>query len=170
MAGDQAGAVGPNLPEGEVAALRREVVELRTLVAELRAGGSRSEGLSGSADGARPRFAGIDVERINVVEPDGTVRLALSNRPRFPAPVVEGKQGKRSRGSLAGVIFYNDDGDECGGLYGYGRTEEDGSWSAGGGLNIDQYRPREQVVGINYHGRDGKHTASVRLPLDTCPE
>ena len=111
----------------------------------------------------RPRFEEIDVERINVVEPDGTVRLALSNRSRFPAPVVDGKAGKRSGGSLAGVIFYNDDGDECGGLYGYGRTEEDGTWSAGGGLNIDQYRPQEQVVGINYHGRDGRNTAGFRV-------
>lgn len=147
----------------KLASLRREVEALRAAVAELRTARAPREQGEQREHGDRPRFAEIDVERVNVVEPDGTVRLALSKQARFPAPVVEGRQGQRSGRPLAGVIFYNDDGDECGGLYGYGRTEQDGSWSAGGGLNIDQYRPSEQVVGINYHGRDGRNTAGVRV-------
>lgn len=145
----------------ELAALRQEVAELRTAVAALSAGAQPADAAGGHAGHAR--FTEIDVERVNVVEPDGTVRLALSNRERFPAPIVGGRSGQRSGGSLAGVILYNDEGDECGGLYGYGHTEEDGTWVAGGGLNLDQYRPTEQVVGINYQGRDGRNSAGVRV-------
>jgi hypothetical protein len=138
----------------EIALLRREVEALRAAVAELRVEGPPAE---------RRRFEEIDVQRINVVEPDGTLRVAVSNNARFPAPVVEGKAGKRSSQPLAGMIFYNDDGDECGGLYGYGRTAEDGTYTAGGGLNFDQYRPQDQVLGINYHGQDGRNTAGLRV-------
>lgn len=138
-------------PGEELARLRAEVDELRRTVAEL-------------VDlQRRARFEEIEVERINVVEPDGTLRVALSNNARFPAPIVGGKEGKRSGRPLAGILLYNDDGDECGGLYGYGRTAEDGTYSAGGGLNLDQYRPQEQVVGINYHGQNGRNTAGVRV-------
>ncbi|HEX2036260.1 MAG TPA: hypothetical protein VHS99_18920 [Chloroflexota bacterium] len=146
--GMAAGAAGAGGATSELEQLRREVEALRAEVADLR---------------QRRRFAELEVERLNVVEPDGTMRLAVSNRARFPAPVVEGRQGKRSGRPLAGVVFYNDDGDECGALYGYGRTVEDGTWEAGGGLNIDQYRPQEQVVGLNYGGRDGRNTAGLRV-------
>jgi hypothetical protein len=37
------------------------------------------------------RFDVIDVGRINVVEPDGTIRLAISNKAHFPDPVIDGK-------------------------------------------------------------------------------
>lgn len=140
----------PKLSE-EIARLRAEVDALRRTVAAL------------VESPRRARFAEIEVERLNVVEPDGTLRVAVSNNARFPSPIVEGKEGKRSGAPLAGIVFYNDDGDECGGLYGYGRTAEDGTYTAGGGLNLDQYRPQDQVVGINYHGHNGRNTAGVRV-------
>ncbi len=132
----------------ELRQLRREMEALRAEVTDLR---------------QQRRFAELEVERLNVVEPDGTVRLTVSNKARFPAPVVAGRQEQRSGRPQAGVIFYNDDGDECGGLYGYGHTAADGTWTAGGGLNLDQYRPQEQVVGLNYHGRDGHNTSGFRV-------
>ena len=140
--------------DAEIAALRQEVAALWAAVNALHREGGRGE---------QRRWDEIDVERLNVVEPDGTVRLVLSSAARLPPPIVAGKAGQRSGRPLAGVLFYNDDGDECGGLYGYGRTAEDGTWAAGGGLNLDQYRPQEQVVGINYHGENGRHTAGVRV-------
>src|SRR5919106_6575377 len=113
----------------EIAKLRAEVGELRRALAAtvpLRVGAG-ADATGGS--GERVRFAEIDVERINVVEPDGTVRVVISNNACFPAPVVQGKAGTRAGGPLAGLILYN--GDECGGLYGYGRTAEDGTFAAG---------------------------------------
>jgi hypothetical protein len=40
---------------------------------------------------AKARFAELDVERINIVEPDGKLRMVLSNRPRSIGPIYQGK-------------------------------------------------------------------------------
>jgi hypothetical protein len=37
--------------------------------------------------GQQRRFTEVDVERINIVEPDGKLRMVLSSRPRSIAPV-----------------------------------------------------------------------------------
>jgi hypothetical protein len=37
-------------------------------------------------------FDEINVGRINVVEPDGTLRLMIANRPQFPGSYVHGKE------------------------------------------------------------------------------
>jgi hypothetical protein len=40
----------------------------------------------GVAQSQRQRFTEIDVERINVVEPDGRIALAIANTQRYPDP------------------------------------------------------------------------------------
>src|SRR4051794_38015010 len=61
------------------------------------------------------KFDEIDVGRINVREPNGTLRLTISNKARFPEVVIEGKtyplRGGTGIGS-AGLIFFNDEGNE----------------------------------------------------------
>ena len=42
-------------------------------------------------------FDEITVHRINVTEPDGTLRLVISNRARLPGVMVQGKEGKPTR-------------------------------------------------------------------------
>src|ERR1043165_443990 len=39
----------------------------------------------------KTRFTEIDVERINIVEPDGKLRLVISNRSRSIGPIYKGK-------------------------------------------------------------------------------
>ena len=41
--------------------------------------------------GGKVKFTEIDVERINIVEPDGKYRIVLSNRPRSIGPIYKGK-------------------------------------------------------------------------------
>ena len=41
--------------------------------------------------GGNAKFQVIDVERINVVEPDGSYRMVISNRPRSTGPIYKGK-------------------------------------------------------------------------------
>lgn len=49
--------------------------------------------LSGAAPASRNgKFDTIDVQRINLVEPDGALRLAISNEARFPGFVIRGKE------------------------------------------------------------------------------
>lgn len=90
----------------------------------------------------------IDVERINIVEPDGTIRLVLSNRARFPGLIFEGREYDHPNRSTAGMLFFNDEGTEQGGLVLGGETDEDGRVTAYGQLSFDQYE-QDQVITLN---------------------
>src|SRR3712207_5577511 len=72
----------------------------------------------------KQRFEVIDVERINVVEKDGRLRMVISNRERQTPVVVDGKTFPQEGGRSAGMIFFNEKGDEVGGLIFRGNTGE----------------------------------------------
>ncbi|MGB7082753.1 MAG: hypothetical protein WBD54_14055, partial [Candidatus Acidiferrales bacterium] len=40
----------------------------------------------------RTKFTEIDVQRINVVEPDGTLRMVISDKTKFPGIIINGKE------------------------------------------------------------------------------
>jgi len=62
------------------------------------------------------KFEEIDAERINIVE-NGKLRLTISNNERSPGPILGGHYMKTREGKRgAGFIFFNDEGDECGGM------------------------------------------------------
>jgi hypothetical protein len=62
------------------------------------------------------KFQEITAERINIVEKDGSLRLVISNNERSPGPIERGKPFGYPGGSRAGMIFYNEEGTENGGL------------------------------------------------------
>ena len=64
----------------------------------------------------RTRFTEIDVERINSVEPDGKLRMVVSNRARSIGPIYKGKPFGYPGGTRPGIIFFNDEESENGGL------------------------------------------------------
>ncbi len=107
------------------------------------------------------KFEEIDVERINIVEKDGTLRLAIANRDRSPGVVIGGKYFKSREGQRPGMIFFNDKGDECGGM-GWQAQEKDGHVYANAGLMFDQYNS-DQTVGITYSQRDGDRTSGLMV-------
>lgn len=107
------------------------------------------------------KFEEIDVERINIVEKDGTLRLAIANRDRSPGVVIGGKYFKSREGQRPGMIFFNDKGDECGGMGWHGQ-EQDGRISANGGLMFDQFNS-DQTVGITYSQRNGERTSGLMV-------
>lgn len=109
----------------------------------------------------KTRFSEIEVERINIVEKDGTLRLVISNRERSPGPVVGGMYMKTREGQRPGMIFFNDKGDECGGMT-WGSRERDGRISANAGLMFDQYN-QDQTVGLTYSQSDGERSAGLRV-------
>jgi hypothetical protein len=57
-------------------------------------GGSAYTALAQSTQ--KPRFAEIDVARINVIEADGTVKLVIANRERAPDQVMDGQSRPRT--------------------------------------------------------------------------
>src|SRR5258706_11164251 len=96
----------------------------------------------------KQKFQELDVERLNIVEADGKLRMTISNKERVPEPIVNGKTftGARKGAKSAGIIFFNDKGDECGGLAFSGSGEGE-DINAGAALLFDQFN-QDQTVGI----------------------
>ncbi|WP_226699659.1 hypothetical protein [Qipengyuania gaetbuli] len=81
----------------------------------------------------------LDVERINIREPDGTLRMVISGRDRFPGAFHKGQEIDRpDRRFPAGMLFLNDEGTENGGLIWAGKSEG-GKTNAGASLTFDRY-------------------------------
>src|SRR5476649_18779 len=71
--------------------------------------------LCGAAMVRNPTFGIITARRINIVEPDGTVRLTLSNRADFPGGWNRHKEYPRpDRTEAAGLLFMSEEGTEQG--------------------------------------------------------
>src|SRR6202166_1528966 len=61
-------------------------------------------------------FTELDVQRINVREPDGTLRMTISNSATAPGLIFKGKEHPFPNRQAAGILFFNDEGTETGGL------------------------------------------------------
>jgi hypothetical protein len=118
---------------------------------------------------ARQRFTEIDVERINVVEPDGKLRMVISNRPRSIGPIYKGKAFGYAGGTRPGIIFFNDEGTENGGLTFTGRRNPDGKFQSSLGMSFDQYN-QDQVLYLQYNDQNGQRrmgfTVADRADVD----
>lgn len=111
-----------------------------------------------SADAA---YRDLTVERLNVVEPDGTLRLVISNAPRYPELWMDGKEYPHPGRDRGGMLFFNLEGDEVGGLSFNGGRTADGH-KAGAQLAFDQFK-QDQTVAIQYQDDSGKRSAGLRV-------
>src|SRR6185503_19524027 len=103
------------------------------------AGGLLLVSLAGAASKSQD-FDEITVRRIKVVEPDGTLRMVISNHHGFPGVIVRGKELGPNRRPGAGILFLNDEGTENGGLIFGGRQDAEGSVvDSGASLSFDKY-------------------------------
>lgn len=93
---------------------------------------------------ASAKFDTIDVQRINVREPDGTLRIAISNHAKIPGLIVGGKEYPHPNRPDAGMIFFNDEGIENGGLV-FDGAMKDGKRTNGGSLTFDRYLQDQTV-------------------------
>jgi hypothetical protein len=106
------------------------------------------------------KFTEIDAERINIREKDGHLRLAISNTDRMPGGTIAGvdlkyRDGKRDG---AGMIFFNDEGNEDGGLTYEGKST-DGSHIADATIRFDNYGQNEAIGMSHYQKGDDKESA-----------
>ncbi|MGH8124221.1 MAG: hypothetical protein ACREPK_00010 [Rhodanobacteraceae bacterium] len=134
-------------------------------------------------------FDEITVHRINVVEPDGTLRMVISDHAELPGVIVHGQQKYPPTRPQAGMLFYNDEGSEVGGLIFAGHKNAKGEIvDSGGSLSFDKYGASQvvQLAGVDdktdkfsglsvsgyagghrsrriWVGRDGKGDATVAL-------
>src|SRR5206468_521298 len=97
----------------------------------------------------KTKFVEIDVERINIVEPDGKLRMVISNRPRSIGPIYKGKPFGYAGGTRPGMIFFNDEGSENGGLTMTGSRNAQGRYGASTSMSFDQF-DQDQILTLQY--------------------
>jgi hypothetical protein len=102
----------------------------------------------------------ITVQRLNVVDQNGTLRMVLSNKDRMHPGVMDGQTIDRPR-PVAGLLFFNDVGDEVGGLTFTGQ-EMNGQGMANAGLMFDQWK-QDQTIGIQYSESKGQRSAGLQV-------
>ena len=102
----------------------------------------------------------ITVERLNVVDANGTLRMVLAGKDRMHPGVVDGVLIERPR-PVAGMLFFNDEGDEVGGLT-YTGTVAGGRGRANAGIMFDQLK-QDQTIGITYNEANGQRSASLQV-------
>jgi hypothetical protein len=109
----------------------------------------------------------LTVGRLNVVEPDGTSRMILASRARFPGSFIRGKEIARpDRRALAGILFVNDEGTENGGLVQGGELDATGAVQAALSLTFDRFRQDQMIhLELSEHG----DTATAGLQINDRP-
>jgi hypothetical protein len=109
---------------------------------------------------ATQRVDELTVQRINVVDANGTLRLVISNKDRMHPGVIDGKTINRPRPD-AGLLFFNDVGDEVGGITFSGK-EINGQATAKSGLTFDQWK-QDQTIGIQYGEEGARRSAGLQV-------
>lgn len=118
--------------------------------------------LIGAGDGGRTaRFDELTVQRINIVEPDGSLKLVLSNGALQHPGVIGGDTLMPGRERPPGILFFDDRGDEMGGLVVVGDSA-----SRFGGLMFDQIDNDEVMRLVSQQARRGdefRHMAGLSI-------
>jgi hypothetical protein len=117
--------------------------------------------LTGATSTKKSSFDEIDVKRINVVEPDGRLRLVISDKTRFPGLIVKGKEYPHDR-QTAGMLFFDDEGTEGGGLIFGGFKDKNGKVQTWGHLSFDQYQG-DQVLVLDAGEEEGQRHSGVQI-------
>ncbi len=121
-----------------------------------------------SAQEKKQKFNEIDVERINIVESDGKLRMVISNEARQHPGIVNGKIIPRNGPRPPGILFFDQSGDEMGGLI-FG---ENGGKGHFGSFTWDKVQ-NDQTIRIGHlEGNNGAYEAGMQVwqrtdvPLD----
>lgn len=110
--------------------------------------------------GGPQKFDHLTAHRIDIVDPDGTLRMVISNKDRMHPGQMDGKLIDRPR-PVAGMLFFNEEGDEVGGLTFTGR-EVQGVRQANAGLMFDQFK-QDQTIGFTYSEGNGRRSAGFQV-------
>ncbi len=113
-----------------------------------------------------PKFEEIDVERINIVEKDGKLKMVIANKERQHPGIVDGKLFSERKGKrAAGMIFFSEKGDEIGGLI-FDGNKDKGQF---GSLTFDKFRGDQTIQFIHSENKDGNYFAGLRMNDQNMP-
>jgi len=115
-------------------------------------------------------FQVLTAERLDIVGPNGKTVIALSNKERIAGPVMGGKSYpvavSEGREQMAGMIFFNQEGDEMGGLVFNSFKRADGKSAGIGHLSFDRFNDN-QVLALQY--KENATTVQAGLTLYDRP-
>jgi hypothetical protein len=114
-----------------------------------------------SARAAKTHFCEIDVERLNIVEKDGKLRMVIANKELTPGPIEHGVPFGYGSGRRTGLIFYDDEGTECGGLS-FGSSRNGSKYEAGAILAFDQY-DQDQAIAMQQYESDSRRYTGLTI-------
>ncbi len=117
---------------------------------------------------ADKKFEEITAKKITIIGEDNLPRMVLSNEDRQHSGRMNGKAWeKRERPS--GIIFFNNKGDECGGLV-YQVKEKDGNIISGMSFTMDNYKDDQviQILNDEYYA-NGKATIERGISINQYP-
>ncbi len=121
--------------------------------------------LMGFSSNKKQKFSEIDVERINVVEKNGKLKMVISNKERQHPGTMDGKYYKERDGQrAAGMIFFSEKGDEIGGL-----LFDDTGKGQGGSLTFDKFRGDQTIQFLHDEDKDGNYFAGLRMNDQNTP-
>jgi hypothetical protein len=103
-------------------------------------------------------FDQLTVHRINIVEPDGTPRLVISDKAKFPCGFYMGREFTRADRAEAGMLFLNDEGTENGGMLFAGFRDTKGMMHSFGHLSFDGYE-QDQTMSLDAN-QDGEERST----------
>lgn len=116
--------------------------------------------------GKNKKFEEIDVERINIVEKDGKLKMVIANKARQHPGTMDGRYFKEREGQRpAGMIFFSSKGDEIGGLVFDGETDK----YQMGSLTFDKFRGDQTIQFIHDEGKDGNYFAGLKMNDQNMP-
>lgn len=87
--------------------------------------------------GTKQSFEEITANRIRILDSNGKIRVVL------------GGDLRNNKNNYAGLLFYNDEGAEAGGLQYSGKRDKDGKIDAWSLLTMDQFKS-DQIVALEY--------------------
>lgn len=106
----------------------------------------------------KQKYVSLDVERLNIVDSKGNVKMTLFNNENIPPALMDSEDilpGHRQDDPISGLMFYNNEGDECGGLIFGSSKDEEGNYESSASLTFDQYK-QDQVVQMHYMDNNGE--------------
>lgn len=94
----------------------------------------------------------LSVRRINVVNEDGSLVMVIANAQLLPGVIRNGSEAGNRRG-IPGMLFYDNNGNEVGGLI-FPYREANGRADAGVSLSFDQTNSGQAVNLIHWRNGD----------------
>ncbi len=108
----------------------------------------------------------LNVERINIVEADGKLRMVISNKARQHPGTMDGITYEERKGQRPpGMMFFGENGNEVGGLAFDGNNGK----GQGGSLTFDKFRGDQTIQFIHDEEADGSYFAGLKVSDQNMP-